>query len=231
VAFGYIRGLLNGSPLLRALVKGELSLEILLTNGLSVMCFPSTLRSLRGWSMPAGVMDEVAFYRLEGQVDSDAEIQASIRRGMLSFPEPRLVKISTPYLRSGVLWEDFRRHWGQESPDVLVWRASSLLMNPSLRAERLEQEQRKDPDRFRREYEADFTENLERFLRSETLDAAVMRDRWELPPITNMGYIAAVDPSGGDRTPSRWRSSTSSGTESSRTSSAVGRKLATSPSI
>ena len=32
---------------------------------------PCTLRSLRGWSIPAGVMDELAFYRLEGQADSD----------------------------------------------------------------------------------------------------------------------------------------------------------------
>src|SRR5262245_56293752 len=90
VAFGYIRGALKGSPLLGSMVDEELSLEIVLANGLSITCFPSTLRSLRGWSMPVGVMDEVAFYRLEGQADSDAEIQASIRRGMLDFPAPRL---------------------------------------------------------------------------------------------------------------------------------------------
>ncbi len=59
----------------------------------------------------------------------DAEIQASIRRGMLSFPFPRLVKISTPYMKSGVLYDDFKNAFGQDDPDRLVWRASSTLMN------------------------------------------------------------------------------------------------------
>ena len=53
--------------------------------GVAVACLLSTLRSVRSWSVPAGVMDELAFFRLEGSADSDAEIQASIRRGMLSF--------------------------------------------------------------------------------------------------------------------------------------------------
>ena len=73
----------------------------------------------------AVVLDELGYFRLEGQADSDAEIQAAIRRGMLAFPSSRLVKISTPYMKSGVLYEDFRRGFGQDNPDLLVWRASS----------------------------------------------------------------------------------------------------------
>ncbi len=42
-----------------------LASEIVLTNGLSITCFPCTLKSLRGWSIPCGVMDELAFFRLE----------------------------------------------------------------------------------------------------------------------------------------------------------------------
>ena len=34
------------------------------------------------------VLDELAFFRLEGAADSDVEIQASIRRGMLAFASP-----------------------------------------------------------------------------------------------------------------------------------------------
>ena len=59
------------------------------------------------------MLGEIGFYRLEGSVDSDAEIQASVRRGMPSFPAPRLVKVSTPYMGSGVLYEDFKRAWTQ----------------------------------------------------------------------------------------------------------------------
>ncbi len=62
VAFGYIRDYLVHSPLLARQVAGDpLASEITLTNGLSIACFPSTLRSLRGWSIRSGVMDELAF--------------------------------------------------------------------------------------------------------------------------------------------------------------------------
>jgi len=75
-------------------------------------------------------MDEVAFFRLEGQANADVEVQASVRRGMIAFPTTRLLKISTPYMRSGVLFEDHKRGFGQDDPDLLVWCATSLLMNP-----------------------------------------------------------------------------------------------------
>ena len=104
IAFAYIRDYLTGSSILARSVAEVLTSEITLTNGLSISCFPSTLRSLRGWSIPAAVLDELAFFRFEGAADSDAEIQASIRRGMLAFEETRLVKISTPYMKAGVPW-------------------------------------------------------------------------------------------------------------------------------
>ncbi len=197
VAFGYIKQYLTGSALLAGQVAEVLASEITLTNGISIACFPCTLRSLRGWSIPVGVLDELGFFRLEGQADSDVEIQASIRRGMVNFVATRLIKISTPYMKSGVLYDDFRRGYGQDDPDLLVWRASSVLMNPLLGVERLEREKRLDPLRFAREYEAEFAEDLEAFLPGAWIDAAVMPGRYELPPRDGVKYVAAVDPSGG----------------------------------
>lgn len=197
VAFGYVRDYFTRSSLLSSMVEEVLSLEIQLRNGVSVACFPCTQRSLRGWSIPAGVMDEIAFFRLEGSADSDAEIQASIRRGMVSFPSTRLIKISTPYMKSGVLYEDFKSHFAKDSPDVLVWRAPSSLMNPSLKAERLDRERRLDPERFAREYEAEFAEDLESFLPTAWVESAVVKGRHELPPLPGVIYSAATDPSGG----------------------------------
>jgi hypothetical protein len=89
IAFGYIRDYLTRSPVLKAEVNEVLANEIQLRNGLSIFCFPCTLRSLRGWSMPVGVMDEVAFFRLEGQADAEVEVQASIRRGRSQRVRPR----------------------------------------------------------------------------------------------------------------------------------------------
>ena len=160
IAFSYAREYLTHSSILGSQIEKILATEITLSNRMTIAVFPCTHRSLRGWSIPCGVLDELAYFRLEGAADSDVEIQTSIRRGMLSFPKPKLVKISTPYMRSGVLYEDFRRSYAQEDPDRLVWRASSRLMNPTLTAERLEQEKRLDPVRYSREYEAAFTEDV-----------------------------------------------------------------------
>src|SRR5262249_22130154 len=73
----------------------------------------------------------------------------------------------------------------------------SVLMNPLLRTERLERERRLDPNRFAREYEAEFAEDLETFLPSAWVEAAVVSGRHELPPRPGVSYVAAVDPSGG----------------------------------
>lgn len=201
IAFGYLRSYLTGSALIRSLVEDVLATEIKLTNSLSVICFPCTHASLRGWSNPVGGMDELAFYRLEGQSDSDVEVQASIRRGMLNFPNPKLVKITTPYMKSGVVYADFKNYYGQDNADVLVWRASSILMNPSLKAERLDQERRLDPSRYAREYEAVFADDLAAFLPTAVIDLNVIPHRHELPPVPGIAYTAACDATGGSTSP------------------------------
>lgn len=197
VAFNYIKDYLTNSSLLASMVEEVLSLEMQLANRISILCFPCTQRSLRGWSIPAAVMDELAFFRLEDAADSDVEIQQSIRRGTISFPQTRFLKVSTPYMKSGVLYDDFKNHFAKDSPDVLVWRAPSTLMNPSLAEQRLERERRLDPQRFEREYMAEFAEDLESFLPTAWIDAAVVEGRHELPPVPGATYAAAVDPSGG----------------------------------
>lgn len=100
-------------------------------------------------------------------------------------------------MKGGILFEDFRRAWGQDDPDLLVWRAASTLMNPTLTPERLERERRLDPVRFAREYLAEFADDVDSFLPTAWVETAVKRDRHELPPQDGIRYAAAVDPSGG----------------------------------
>jgi hypothetical protein len=96
---------------------------------------------------------------------------------MVASAETRLVKISTPYMRGGVFFHDFRNHFGIDSRDVLVWRAPSVLMNPGLRVERMERERRLDLQRFRREYEADFIDDLVALFDAEMLEAGIAPGR------------------------------------------------------
>jgi hypothetical protein len=199
VAFAYVKSYLTGSPHLAAEIEDDiLTTELNLKNGLRIACFPSSQRSLRSWSIPVAVLDELAFYRVEGGSNSDVEIQSSIRRGMINFGEhTRLVKISTPFAKDGVLFDDFEKAFAKDDPDLLVWRASTALMNPSIKGARLDRERRLDPTRYAREYEAIFEDDSQAFLPLEWISAAVVAGRFELPPMPGVIYAAGVDPSGG----------------------------------
>jgi hypothetical protein len=126
------------------------------------------------------------------------EVQASIRRGMLAFPNPKLIKTTTPHMKSGVFYSDFKNYFGQDSADVLVWRASSILMNPSLKAERLAQELRLDPTRYAREYEGVFQDDLDSFLPASVIDLNIVPHR---PPMPGTVYSASCDATGGSTSP------------------------------
>jgi len=198
VALSYIKGYLLESPNLRSMVAGDpLSTELSLVNGIRISCFPCSQRSLRSWSIPVGIMDEVAHYGAEGGANSDVEIQSSIRRGQVGFGKrSRLVKISTPWARDGLLYSDFERAFGKDDPDILCFRASTSLMNPSIDADRLEQERRLDPSRYLREYDAQFLDDTTAFLPLAWIVAATITGRFELPPQPGRVYCAGVDATG-----------------------------------
>ncbi len=197
VTFGYLRGYFEHSPVLRTMLADEPKAQCLdLVNRLQVRCFPTTVASMRSWSIPVGILNEPAFYRLEGAVNSDVEIQTAMRRGMVGFARTKLVKISTPYMKGGVLFDDFTRAFGREDPDLLVWRSTTALMNPAVSGARLEQQRRLDPLRFAREFEAEFADDVAAFVPRQWIDAAVRAGRYELPPGHGRA-VAAIDPSGG----------------------------------
>lgn len=198
VARGYVFSYLRESPVLKGLVEDEKRDELHLSNGVSVVCFPNTSASLRAWSMPVGGMNEIGFWRLEGAADSDVEIQAAIRRGMVGFERTLLLKCSTPYMRGGLLFADFERAFGQDDPDLLVWRAPSRLMNPTLSEARLAREQRLDPVRYQREYLAEWIEDVATAFAWPWIEAAANRDRPQEYPVREaVRYRATTDPTGG----------------------------------
>ena len=88
---------------------------------------------------------------------------------------------------------------GQDDPDLLVWRAPSTLMNPSLKPARLERERRLDAVRFAREYAAEFVDDVAAFLPGVWIDDAIVYGRYELSPQPNVSYVAGFDPSGGGK--------------------------------
>jgi hypothetical protein len=61
--------------------------------------------AVRGRTVAAALLDEVAFWRSEESANPDAEVLAALRPSMLTIPNSPLLAISTPYSRRGVVWQ------------------------------------------------------------------------------------------------------------------------------
>jgi hypothetical protein len=111
---------------------------------------------------------------------------------MATFPHGKLLLVSSPYAMSGVLWDIWQQR--DKDEDTLVWHAPTALMNPTVTKRFLAKEKERDPENFRREYLAEFTEAISSFLSAEAIQACIVPGRTELPPDTEAHvYVAAID--------------------------------------
>jgi hypothetical protein len=109
-----------------------------------------------------------------------------------------LIVISSPYAMAGQLWAAFKRDFGPGGdPLVLIAKASSRTMNPTLNARVVERAYERDPASARAEYDAEFRNDVASFVDAEIVEAAVSHGIVVRPPIAKQGYVGFVDPSGG----------------------------------
>ena len=111
------------------------------------------------------VVDGGAFWRDENSSNSDVEIIRTMRRGMANVPDAKLVKISTPYAKASVLWDDCRRR--HELPEVLVVQAPTWVMNASISERFLERERDKDRKSTSESMALSFRTAFSRFFREK----------------------------------------------------------------
>jgi len=192
VVRGYIEGKVTRSPILSRHVEAIRSHEIDLDNRITIAIYPASFRSIRGLSVVACICDEIAFwFTEEGYANPDVEVLRAVRPSMATFPNAKLVLASSPYAMTSVLWDMWRDR--KKDREVLVWHAPTALMNPAVPEGFLRNEKRRDPENYRREYEAEFTEAVGAFLPAEAIEACVVRERIELPPDGNASYVATID--------------------------------------
>jgi hypothetical protein len=192
IGLGFIRNLFLTSPLLKNKVVKFRMNEIELDNGVTIACYPCSQITIRGLRVVAAVLDEVGFWRDEVTAANPAEdVLNALRPAMATFTNHKLIKISTPYRKEGVLWRDYKE---RAERDYLVWQLPSAEMNPTLSSSFLEKERQRDEESFRREYEAQFTDHIEGWIGFETLEQCVINSCTVRPPVTDAIYAAAVDP-------------------------------------
>jgi hypothetical protein len=80
---------------------------------------------------------------------------------MATIPEAKLLVISSPSAKYGVLFEAHHRYYAQDGAPVLIWQADTRTMNPNITEEFIQAEIENDPDAARSEWLALFREDIE----------------------------------------------------------------------
>lgn len=145
VIYKYVVGFLETVPMLRNMIVRQDAESIDLSNNISIEIMTANFKSIRGRTCIGLIGDEVAFWASEDSANPAEEIIASVKPAMSMIPGALLVGLSSPYKKSGPLWEAYRRHYGKDDSSVLVFQAHTRLMNELVPQEFIDEAYRNDP--------------------------------------------------------------------------------------
>lgn len=128
----YVDAFFSEIPILSRMVVSRTKESITLANYIRIEVHTASFRSIRGYTVVAAVLDEIAFFQTGDSANPDDEIVAALRPAMATVPGALLLGISSPYAKRGVLWQMFREHYGKANAPALVWRAATREMNPTV---------------------------------------------------------------------------------------------------
>jgi hypothetical protein len=192
IAFDFISRYIVESPILRQSLVKINSREIELANGVIIACRPCSYSTVRGVPVICAICDEMAFWQHEQTAaNPEQEVIDAIRPAMVTVSNTKMIKISTPFRKEGILWNEFRK---RNELRYLVWQLSTEEMNPKASKHYLENARCENEQTFRREYLAEFTDNALGWITPEILEPCIVRGHRELPPVSNGTYAAAIDP-------------------------------------
>lgn len=202
----HILSFLESSPIGRKelgdLQQSVTANEIRLPKALIEVDAPSI--KVRGKAVAVCAFDELAYWQKDiGAAAQDIEIERAVKPAMNQFPHRKLLKMSSPATKQGLLWSAFETGtYGCRKPEAQRKAFNTTLVlkgptatsgNPVVVREELARERLKDPDGFRREFLAEFSDSISGFLAPDALQAAVKRGVRSRPPQKNVRYAAAID--------------------------------------
>lgn len=131
VIMRYALALLEGVPMLARLITRRTAETVDLSNGVTLEVHTCSFRTVRGYTIVAALLDELAFWRTDDSANPDVEILNALRPAMATVPGAMLLCACSPHARRGALYQAWREHFGKDG-SVLVWRAETRVMNPTV---------------------------------------------------------------------------------------------------
>lgn len=217
-----IRATLEGIPLLQKgnRIRAVTARRIDLWNGVTIATVPPTVKAVRGYDSPVAVMDEIGvWYQDADSANPDIEVYNQLQSRQAQFEHPKIVGISSPWRKAGLLYERFlagtngvkrgcEQHEGEADYDCPACReatkphrsrlclhiTTAASANPLVKREWLAVTHDRNPKAFARECLAEFQDSVSGFLDPSLLRKAVSIGTRERPPLPAVSYIAAMDP-------------------------------------
>lgn len=195
VVFGYICGILEADKTLKGQISRINAESVELVNNVTIEIGTASFRQVRGRSLLCCICDEIAFWRADYSANPDREV---IRAALPSLASNRglLIGISSPYAKSGILYERYREHYGVNS-STLVIQAQTRQLNPTLPIEIIEKAQQEDPEAAKSEWYGEFRSDMCAYVDRSVLEPLTRSSPVEIPRVWGQRYCAFVDPSGG----------------------------------
>ena len=182
VAFDYVCGFLNASPILRQQILGITSEEVRLRDNIVIAVHAGSYRTIRGRTLLAVVADETSFWRDETSAQPDVEVFRACAPA-LAASGGIWIGISTGYRKIGLLYQKWRDHFSYDGDDVLVVQGPSSQFNPSLDLGMIERATAADPEAAESEWGGGFRGDINAFLSDDVVERAIDHARpLELPP-------------------------------------------------
>ena len=101
---------------------------------------------------------------------------------MATIPDAMLLCGSSPHAQRGALWDAYRKYYGRDDPDVLVWKATTRDMNHTVPQRWIDAQLARDPARAAADYMAEFRTDVEGFISRDAVMACVVPGLRERPP-------------------------------------------------
>lgn len=194
-----------------------------LWNEMTIASMPPTVKSVRGYDNPISVLDEVGvWYQDADSANPDYEIYRAISPGQAQFPNAKIVGISSPWNRAGLLFKfheagtngarlrceacrnDGMRDSGScdscrklrlpHARRLVLHTTTAASTNPHITKSWLQEELNKDPRAFERECLAKFQDSISGFLSSVLIEKSRDVGKTFRPPDPKNFYVGAIDP-------------------------------------
>jgi hypothetical protein len=195
ICLNYIRAFFELEPL-KKMIQRETMDGFELRNRVDISVQTNNFRAPRGRPILLAVLDEVAFFKDENSSSPDTELYRSLVPGTATL-NGQIIGISSPFMKSGLLFDKWQKHFGKDDDDVVVIQAESRKLNPTLDPAIIEQALADDPAGAAAEWLAQFRDDVAGFIPYSVVDSCVVKDRIELQPQPGCYYHCFLDVASG----------------------------------